>query len=130
METQVKGALGENIVIGELLKRNLDVYLPIVDRGIDCIVRSRSGRCFEIQIKTRATLKRGKYIFDVKKFNPQDNFFIVCYQHLEETFWVFPSKVFKEYAYERKKYGRYRLHMNPKKQRLLRQYRNNFNQLM
>lgn len=131
-DTQVTGAVGENIVIGEFLKRKFDVYLPVVDRGIDCIIRSEAGNYYEIQIKTRATVKRGKYVFDVGGFKVQDNFFIVCYQAelYPNAFWIIPSKIFGEYGYKREKYDVCRLVLNPKKQKILERYKNNFSQLM
>lgn len=131
METQLKGAIGENIVIGEFLRQGFDVYLPVVDRGIDCILRSPEGRYTEIQIKTRTTTKRGKYIFDVRNFKVRDNFFIVCYQRTlyPDDLWIIPSRVFKEHGYERKG-GTYRLLLNPKAQKLLSPYKGNFTQLM
>ena len=130
-ETQVTGAFGENVVIAEFLKRNFDIYLPVVDRGVDCIVRSNTGNYYEVQIKTRATTKRGKYIFEIRGFRVRDNFFIVCYQaKLEpDTFWILPSKVFKEYGSPRPKYNSHRLNLNPKRQKMLIEYKNNFNQL-
>lgn len=53
LESAVKGKLGEYDMIGELLKRRFEVYLPVVDRGIDCVVKGESGKFYEIQIKTR-----------------------------------------------------------------------------
>jgi len=58
LESSVKGAIGEYIVIGEFLKLGFDVYLPVVDQGIDCIIRTDNGKFFEIQIKTRHTEKK------------------------------------------------------------------------
>ena len=129
--TQITGKIGENVVIGEFLKRGMDVYIPVVDiKGIDCVIRTDSGKYFDIQIKTRATVGQGKQIFDVKEFEIRDNLFIVCYRQDLDTLWILPSKVFKEYSYYIPKYRRYRLILNPKKQRLLKDYENNFDQLM
>ena len=131
-ETQVTGAIGENVVIAEFLKRNFDIYLPVVDRGVDCIVRSGTGNYYEVQIKTRATTTRGKYIFEVKGFSARDNFFIVCFQSklAPDAFWILPSKVFKEYGSYRPKYNSHRLNLTPKRQEMLIDYKNNFKQLM
>ena len=131
IETQVTGAFGENVVIAEFLKRNFDIYLPVVDRGVDCIVRSSTGNYYEVQIKTRATTKRGKYIFEVRGFSVRKKFFIVCYQSKLEpdSFWILPSKVFKEHGSSRPKYNSHRLNLNPKRQKMLIKYKNNFDQL-
>lgn len=71
--TQTIGKEGELRVIGELLRRGFDVYLPAVDvGGIDCIIKTPKGYK-EIQIKTRSEAKL--LLFDVKEFIPRDNFF-------------------------------------------------------
>jgi hypothetical protein len=129
--TQTIGKQGELMVIGELLKRGFDVYLPAVDiGGIDCIIKAETGYK-EIQIKTRESAKI--LLFDVKNFTPRDNFFIICYNLKEpDTFWVIPSKVFKENSQFLKKYGRLRLILgdeDSKMRRKLQLYRNNFFQL-
>lgn len=100
------------------------MYLPVVDRGIDCIIRS-DGEFFEIQIKTRHTAHRGKYIFDVRHFEARPNFFIVCYQArlYPNDLWIIPSKVFKEFCYEKNDVCR--LVLNPKTQKALEKYKNN-----
>jgi hypothetical protein len=130
--TQRTGKEGELKVIGELLRRGFDIYTPLIDiGGIDCIIKTDVGYK-EIQIKTREQFTT-KLLFDVKDFQPRDNFFIICYNINEpETFWVIPSKVFKENAYFLKKYGKLRLILGDEDSRMrqkLHHYRNNFFQL-
>lgn len=130
-ETQRTGKEGELRVIGELLKRGFDIYVPLIDiRGIDCIIKTEVGYK-EIQIKTRERAKT--LLFDVKEFSPTDNFFVICYNIKEqETFWVIPSKIFKKDSHLLKKYGRLRLILgneDSKMRRKLHIYRNNFFQL-
>ncbi|GBD34156.1 hypothetical protein HRbin34_00479 [bacterium HR34] len=129
--TQTIGKQGELMVIGELLKRGFDVYLPAVDiGGIDCIIKTDSGYK-EIQIKTREEAQ--VLLFDVKEFTPRENFFIICYNLKEpDVFWVIPSKVFKEKSQYLKKQGRYRLILGDEDSKMRRElhiYRNNFFQL-
>ena len=129
--TQTIGKQGELKVIGELLKRGFDVYLPAVDiGGIDCIIKTDVGYK-EIQIKTREEAK--VLLFDVKEFIPRDNFFIICYNLKEpDTFWVIPSKVFKDNSLYLKKFKRFRLILgdeDSKMRQKLQPYRNNFFQL-
>ena len=124
----VKGVLAENIVIEEFLKRNLDVFRPVVDTGIDCVIRAETGQFYEVQIKARVTRKTGKYVFDVRNFKVKPNFFIVLYQ-MElhpKVYWIVPSEVFAKYC--RPKGDVCRLVLNPKTQRALEYYRNNFDQ--
>lgn len=129
--TQTTGKEGELRVIGELLRRGFDIYLPLVDiGGIDCIIKTDVGYK-EIQIKTRELAKI--LLFDVKNFVPRDSFFIICYNIKEpDTFWVIPSKVFKQNAVYLKKVNRLRLiigNEDSKMRRRLQLYRNNFFQL-
>ena len=129
--TQRTGKEGELRVIGELLKRGFDVYLPAVDiGGIDCIIKTDVGYK-EIQIKTREEAK--VLLFNVKEFIPRDSFFIICYNLKEsDTFWVIPSKIFKDNSLYLKKYERFRLILgdeDSKMRRKLQLYRNNFFQL-
>ena len=129
--TQTTGKQGELMVIGELLRRGFEVYVPLVDvGGIDCIIKTDVGYK-EIQIKTRELAR--VLLFDVKEFVPRDKFFIICYNIKEpDTFWVIPSKVFKENAQYLKKYRRFRLILgdeDSKMRRKLQLYRNNFFQL-
>lgn len=92
--TTTKGKRGELIVIGELLRRSFEVFTPVVDSGIDCLVKAGEGNYKEIQIKYR----ENSPIFNVRGLKPRDGFFIICYlkSQYEEHMWVVPSKVFYE----------------------------------
>lgn len=96
--TQTTGKQGELHVIGELLKKGHDVYLPVTDiHGIDCVLKTSVGYK-EVQIKTREKITTS-LLFDVKDFEPKESFFIICYNINEpETYWVLPSGVFKKEA--------------------------------
>ena len=129
--TQTTGKEGEFKVIGELLKRGFDVYLPVVDTGIDCIIKTKSG-FKEIQIKTRSKVSGGnsRLHFTVKEFTPRPNFYIVCYYtHEPNTFWIIPSRVFKENSNYLKKAKRFCLVLGEEDSRMrkkLQPYRNSF----
>ena len=133
MSTSRVGKLGEQLVIAELLKRGLDVYLPIVDiHGIDAIIRTDQGKYLDIQIKTRKKITRNLELIDVRKLKARKNLFIIAYflrDREQGTIWVFPSKVFKENAYYFKKRDKYRLILTRKKKEKLAQYLKNFEQL-
>lgn len=52
MNTIKKGKLGYNILEKELLKRNWDIYTPIIeDTRIDCII-AKNNQLVKLQIKT------------------------------------------------------------------------------
>ena len=49
---QIAGELGELYVFGELLKRGAVSYIPLVDTGLDALVRTSEGTVIEIQVKS------------------------------------------------------------------------------
>lgn len=47
------GKAAEHIVISELLKRGHTPFIPIIDTGVDIIVKSKSKNCYyELQVKS------------------------------------------------------------------------------
>ena len=100
---QIQGKRAELFVFAELLKRDVVPYIPVADvQGIDAIVRTSHGSVLAIQIKS-AGVSGSKHPgwLQVESVKPQDNFFIVFVEaphgELGDT-WIFPSKVFDEYA--------------------------------
>lgn len=73
-----KGKISELLVISELLNKGFEVYTPVVDTGIDCIVKS-STEYFELQIKGtkyRVSTRRGKGVNKHAESNPERYFLI------------------------------------------------------
>lgn len=98
----VAGQIGELYVFGELLKRGAAVYTPLVDEGLDALVRLANGQVIELQIKSAGgTGGKDPRWFQISAFTPRPNFFIVgvefSYGEVAEA-WVFPSMVFHAYA--------------------------------
>ena len=98
----VAGQIGELHVFSELLKQGLEVYQPLVDEGLDALVRLPSGQVIELQIKSAggAGGKDPRW-FQMPAFTPRPQFFIVCVEFLDgevANVWVFPSMVFHAYA--------------------------------
>ncbi|MCG9127275.1 hypothetical protein JT359_06685 [Candidatus Poribacteria bacterium] len=93
------GKSREKIVIGELLRHNLDVYLPIVDdRGIDCVIRIAEENYIELQIKSSSNKIKNKgsagLFAGLKIPVPRTSYFFLF--HVAEagdngTYWLFPS---------------------------------------
>jgi hypothetical protein len=104
--SQQKGKRAEFLVFGELLREGADLYLPVIDVGIDAIVRRKDGTFSEIQIKSTEAEDQAGY-FNVHDINkcPEGRFFIVCVDFNKEkaieegkpNIWVLPAKDFKEY---------------------------------
>lgn len=74
MNTIKKGKLGYNILEKELLKRNWDIYTPILeDTKVDCII-SKNNYLLKLQIKTIQYDKRDKRKFlPVRKISHSAN---------------------------------------------------------
>lgn len=106
MERQLTGKMGEFRVFVKLMERGLVPYVPLVDEGIDCLLRNG----IKIQIKTVKT-QRGPRWFQVTNLVPEDNFYIICVDASGE-FWIFPSRVFAEHATKSK--GIYDLNLDSK----------------
>ena len=120
--SQQKGKLAEFLVFGELIKRGAELYLPVIDTGIDAIVHRKDGKYLDIQVKT--TEKGWSFaVWDLDRLRPGERFFIVCVDMSKQDFiekpevWIFPSEVFKEYANEirsKEGYKLYRLDLDSK----------------
>jgi hypothetical protein len=106
--SQQKGKQAEFLVFGELISLGFELYLPIIDVGIDALVRRKDGTFSEIQIKSTEAENQAGY-FNVKlselQQRPEDKFFIICVDFNKEkskekgkpNIWILPAKDFKEY---------------------------------
>jgi len=106
MERQLTGKIGEFKVFVKLMEQGLAPYVPLIDKGIDCLLENG----IKIQIKTVKTERDPRW-FQVTKLVPEDNFYIICVDASGE-FWIFPSKVFAENATKSK--GIYDLNLDSK----------------
>ena len=68
MDTITKGRLGYNILEKELLKRNWEIYLPLLENTkIDCII-IKNEKIIKLQIKTIQT-DNGRKVLPVRKIS-------------------------------------------------------------
>ena len=99
--SQQKGKLAEFLVFGKLIKEGADLYLPVIDIGIDAIVRREDGTHLDIQVKST---KKGWSLDAWVPDNPQlrQRRFIVWVDMSESEknpkIWVFPGEIFKDYS--------------------------------
>ncbi len=101
-----KGKSAEYFVFSELIKRGADLYLPVIDIGIDAILRKKDGTYIEIQVKSTEKEDQAGY-FNVYNINehPEEKFFIICVDMNEDNLiekgkpniWVLPATDFKKY---------------------------------
>jgi hypothetical protein len=90
------GKRQEMVVFGELLRRDYDVYLTLVDdQQIDCIVRfgDRDPPVYvDIQIKARSEAAKNPGTFAAMEIRkPRPNFFFIFYSEAAKCYWVMPS---------------------------------------
>jgi len=99
--SQQKGKRAEFLVFGELVKRGADLYLPVIDIGIDAIIKKQDGTYLQIQVKSTESLEQAGWfnVWDLEHYKDK-GLFIVCVEMSKESpeIWVLPSEVFMEYA--------------------------------
>ncbi len=99
--SQQKGKLAEFLVFGKLIRGGADLYLPVIDIGIDAIVRRRDGTHLDIQVKSteegwslaawvpdNLQLLQKRFIVWVDMSKSKEN----------PEIWVFPGEIFKDYS--------------------------------
>ena len=92
------GKRQEYVAIAELLRRDFDVYMTLVDdQQIDCIIRQEKDgklRYLDIQIKARSKNcieKDGGFFSAMTIRRPRENFFFIFYSEHADKHWVVPS---------------------------------------
>ena len=100
---QITGQLAEYHVFSELLKRSVAVYQPLVNEGIDALVRLPDGQTLELAIKAVGVpAEQYPRRFLMPDYRPRPELFIVCVDLSEGVenvqAWVFPSLVFYAYS--------------------------------
>lgn len=88
MDTITKGRLGYNLLERELLKRNWEIYTPVLENTkIDCII-IKSSQLIKIQIKTIQT-DRNKKVLPVRKISHnQGQYKIHLYDKTEVDYFI------------------------------------------
>ena len=100
-DTASFGKRQEYSVIAELLKREFDVYMTLVDdQGIDCVVRLDATRYVDVQIKARSEHAVQWNTFAAMNFEARPNLFFIFYTEKNETFWIVPSMELVELCYQ------------------------------
>lgn len=90
------GKRQEFAAIAELMKRNYDVYLTLVDdQQIDCILRLERDPYpvyVDIQIKARSKDAKNPGTFAAMEIRkPRPNFYFIFYSEAANQYWIMPS---------------------------------------
>ena len=99
--TQMAGKVAELYVFNELLKRGAVPYLPLVDEGVDALMRTPTNQVIELQIRSKSDDPKYPHRFQMKNVEPRKRFFIVCVEVTDSKpgdVWIIPSAVFDKYA--------------------------------
>lgn len=89
------GKRGELHVFGELLKREIIPYAPIVDlESIDCIIRKSDGSYVELQVKTLNTPETPMWWQVLNPIQRENYYYALVSAPLGWTTWILPSAVF------------------------------------
>lgn len=89
--TNYLGRAGEMAVMSELLFRNFNVSMMMVDKGIDIVAANESGKYFHIQVKTTSSIDN-TYTFTIQKKAFESN-------NSGQTFYCFVMKSLKHTDY-------------------------------
>ncbi len=131
-----KGKSAEFLVFSELLKQDADLYIPIVDIGIDTIIKKKDGTYIQIQVKSTESDEQAGWfnVCDLELYEGK-GLFVVCVDMSKKSpeMWILPSKVFMDYANvfkSKKGWYQYRLgidskdtkHGNELRRNLLKEY--------
>jgi hypothetical protein len=102
LKTRELGKYFEQLLSTKLIELRFEVYLPVIDKGIDLIVRKDVGKYFEVQVKS-VRKRGGRLTINRKTFSPHHNLFLVFFNVKSgESFdvYVVPSedvaKIFRE----------------------------------
>ncbi|MEO9038942.1 MAG: hypothetical protein ABI265_02830 [Gallionella sp.] len=99
-DTASYGKRQEYIAVAELLRRDFDVYMTLVDdQGIDCVIRLNEKRYLDIQIKARSKNAKNWNVFSAMTFTARNNLYFIFYTEKNDSYWIFPSIVLDKICY-------------------------------
>jgi hypothetical protein len=102
-DTASFGKRQEYVVVAELLKREFDVYMTLVDdQGIDCVIRLDSKRYLDIQIKARSKTAKQWYTFAAMTVPVRSNYYFIFYLEKNESLWTIPARDVKKLGHTNK----------------------------
>jgi hypothetical protein len=132
LEKQELGKYFEYLFGSELIRLQFGVFVPLIDKGIDLIVREKgnaSPRYFEIQVKS-VRKEGGRLTVGQKTFIPNDRLFLAFFyvkdpERGEYDFYMIPSRVVKDKFRDdtQNKQKIYRLNINKKSLETIESYK-------
>lgn len=101
ISTTAFGKSIEHWIFSQMLKEGFDVYVPLVDEGIDAVVGREDGSFITVQIKSTSEdrVKFGDAGFFANiKHKPRGDYWFIFYSERMDAMWILNSKQFKKVA--------------------------------
>lgn len=95
------GKSAEHIVIAELLKKEYVPFIPIIERGVDLVVKSKiKTQYIEIQVKSNYSPipKNQKWFVFSGELQVRDNLIYALVDSIDNEIWLVPSEEVKKYG--------------------------------
>lgn len=98
LETRELGTYFEHLIMSKLIKLGFEVFIPLLDKGIDLVARkidNNTPKYFEIQVKT-VRRKGGRLTINPKTFRHHKNLYLFFFDVKgEEDYdaYVIPSEI-------------------------------------
>jgi len=93
-------------IIGQMLRENLDVYVPLVDDfGVDAVIRKKNNSFVEVQIKARSenVVEGNAALFaGIQHPEKRENYYFIFYSERLEKIWIMSSEQFIDEAAQNK----------------------------
>lgn len=131
------GKSAEHIVISELLKKGYVPFVPVLDRGIDIIVKSKKyDTYYELQVKSNNSpiSENQEWFVFSKQLQVRENLIYVLVDMIKNQIWLIPSNIVKRHGNQCK--TQFDLHLQQTKKgeskcrgELLESYKNNWDVL-
>ena len=99
--SQQKGKSAEFLVFRKLIEKGADLYLPVIDVGIDAIIRRKAGTHLDIQVKsTEEGWSLASWVPDDPQLLQRR---VIIWVDMSESqnnpeVWIFPGDIFVEYS--------------------------------
>ena len=110
------GKAAEHIVISELLKRGYVPFIPMLDRGVDIVIKSKTeDYYYELQVKSNnSPIKQNQQWFVFQgTLQVRKNLIYILVDMIEDKMWMIPSEVLEQYGNQCK--TQFDLHLQQKK---------------
>jgi hypothetical protein len=113
LETRELGKYFEQLLVSKLIKLKFEVFVPVLDKGIDFIIRrsdNKEPKYFELQVKS-VRKEGGRLTIKTETFSPdQKNLYLVFFnvkgKEEYDTYLISSEDVDKIFQHQKQKQGK------------------------